>query len=88
MSFGRGTVFPGELLGISSGCSPFLVVMYNPKGNLLGIKNVSNITWRIVKSGATEELKPGSIVPIEKGLSISFDGYPGLEMRFLGYEFK
>ena len=88
MSFGRGTFFPGELLGISSGSSPFLVVMYNQKGNLLGIKNASNITWRIVKSGVTEELKPGSIAPVEKGMSISFDGHPRVEMRFLGYEYK
>lgn len=88
MSFGRGTFFPGELLGISSAFSPLLVIMYNPKGNLLGIKNVSNIIWRIAKSEATEELKPGSVAPIEKGMSISFDGHPGVEMHFLGYEFK
>lgn len=88
ISFGRGTFITGELLGIPSAFSPFLVVMYNPKGNLLGIKNISNITWRIAKAEATEELKPRSIAPIEKGMSISFDGHPGVEMHFLGYEFK
>ena len=87
MSFGRKTFFPGEFVGISSGFSPFLVVMYNQKENLLGIKNVSNIPWRIAKSGVMEELKPGSISPIEKGMYISVDGHPGVEMHFLGFEF-
>lgn len=86
VSFGRGPILPGELLGIPSGMAPFMRIMYNPKTNLLGIKNASGIRWSIARPVGTEELAPGAIAPIEKDMAISFEGHSGIEMRFLGYE--
>lgn len=86
VSFGRGTLLPGEFLGVHTGMASWMRIMYNPKANILGIKNISDIKWRIANPEGTDELEPGCIAPIVKGMLISFEGHPGIEMQFLGYE--
>lgn len=87
LSFGRKTVIPGEFFGFPSGFMPYMVIMYNSKSNILGIKNTSNITWRITKRENTNILKPGSVTAIDNEMVIEFEGHPGTEMHFLGYEY-
>ena len=86
LSFGRGTLIPGEFFGISSRLAPYMKLMYNPKNNSLGIKNISGIKWIITKPATTEDLLPGSVMPIETEMTIEFEGHPEIQMRFMGYE--
>lgn len=86
ISFGRGVTVPGEIFGISSGFMPYMKLMYSPNSNLLGVKNVSNTTWRVTRPEETIELPPESIVPITTGMSVEFKDYPDVCMQFLGYE--
>lgn len=86
LSFGRGITVPGDFFGFSTGLKPYMKIMYNPKKNALGVKNVSNITWVIIRNETTEALAPGSIATIEKNMTIEFEGHPGIEARFMGYE--
>ena len=86
MSFGRGTLIPGEFFGLSTQLTPYMKLMYNPKNNSLGIKNISNIKWLVTKSEETEDLLPGSITPIDAKMTIEFEGHPEIRMRFMGYE--
>ena len=86
LSFGRGTLIPGEFFGFSTQFTPYMKLMYNPKSNSLGIKNISGIKWLITKSEATEVLLPGSIIPIAPEMTIEFEGHPEILLRFMGYE--
>lgn len=86
LSFGRGTLIPGEFFGLSTQLTPYMKLMYNPKNNSLGIKNISNIKWLVTKSEETEDLLPGSITPIDAKMTIEFEGHPEIRMRFMGYE--
>lgn len=87
-AFGRGTTLSGEVLGISSKSSDFMRLMYNPKTNVLGLKNLSNLSWFSTEDGNQKEIIPGKVLLIEDELEITFDGYPDVSMRFLGYEVK
>lgn len=86
ISFGRGFLIPGEFLGLSTQFTPYMKIMYNPKNNSLGVKNLSGIKWIITKSEIPEDLLPGAIMPIDKEMSIEFEGYPGIIMHFIGYD--
>lgn len=88
IAFGRGTTLPGEILGIKLKTPESMRLMYNSKTNALGLKNLSNISWFITKDGNQTEIVPGKVVLIEDGLKLTFDGYPDISMRFLGYETK
>ena len=88
IAFGRGTTLPGEILGIKLKTPEFMRLMYNSKTNALGLKNLSNISWFITKDGNQTEIVPGKVVLIEDGLELTFDGYPDISMKFLGYETK
>lgn len=88
IAFGRGTTLPGEILGIKLKTPESMRLMYNSKTNALGLKNLSNISWFITKDGNQTEIVPGKVVLIEDGLELTFDGYPDISMRFLGYETK
>lgn len=88
ITFGRGTTLPGEILGIKLKTPEFMRLMYNSKTNALGLKNLSNISWFITKDGNQTEIVPGKVVLIEDGLELTFDGYPDISMKFLGYETK
>lgn len=88
IAFGRGTTLPGEILGIKLKTPEFMRLMYNSKTNALGLKNLSNISWFIVENGTQKEIVPGKVVLIEDELALSFDRYPDISMRFLGYETK
>lgn len=87
LSFGRGVLIPGEFFGLSTQLTPYMKLMYNPKSNSLGIKNISGIKWLVTKSETTEDLLPGSITPIASEMTIEFEGHPEILMRFMGYEF-
>ena len=87
LSFGRGVLIPGEFFGLSTQLTPYMKLMYNPKSNSLGIKNISGINWLVTKSEMTEDLLPGSITPIASEMTIEFEGHPEILMRFMGYEF-
>lgn len=54
LSFGRGVLIPGEFFGLSTQFTPYMKLMYNPKSNSLGIKNISGIKWLVTKSETTE----------------------------------
>ena len=86
MSFGRGTLVPGEFFGFSSGVAPYMKIMYNPKSNLLGVKNISGLTWYVAKPETADDLPPGAITSIEPGMAIEFEGHHRIKMSFLGYE--
>ncbi len=86
LSFGRGVLIPGEFLGLSTQLTPYMKLMYNPKNNSLGLKNISGIKWFVTKSETTEDLLPGSITPIVSDMTIELEGHPGVLMRFMGYE--
>ena len=86
ITFGRGTTLPGEILGIKLKTPEFMRLMYNSKTNALGLKNLSNISWFITKDGNQTEIVPGKVVLIEDGLELTFDGYPDISIKFLGYE--
>lgn len=88
IAFGRGTILPGEVLGIKLKTSESMRLMYNSKTNALGLKNLSNISWFITKDGNQTEIVPGKVVLIEDGLELTFDGYSDISMKFLGYETK
>lgn len=88
IAFGRGTTLPGELLGIRSKQFEFMRLMYNSKSNALGLKNLSNISWFITEDGNQKEIVPGKVVLIANDLEITFDGYPGVSAKFVGYEIK
>lgn len=88
IAFGRGTTLPGEILGIKLKTPEFMRLMYNSKTNALGLKNLSNISWFTMENGTQKEIVPGKVVLIENGLELTFDGYPNISMRFLGYETK
>lgn len=88
IAFGRGTTLPGEILGIKLKTPESMRLMYNSRTNALGLKNLSNISWFITKDGNQTEIVPGKVVLIEDGLELTFDGYPDISMRFLGYETK
>lgn len=88
IAFGRGTTLPGELLGIKLKTSECMRLMYNSKINALGLKNLSNISWFIMEDGNQKEIVPGKVVLIEDKLELTFNGYPDISMRFLGYETK
>lgn len=88
IAFGRGTTLPGNILGIHLNTSEFMRLMYNSKTNSLGLKNLSNISWFITADENYKEIIPGKVVLIEDELEITFDGYPDVSMRFLGYEAK
>ena len=61
---------------------------YDPKTNALGLKNLSNISWFITKDGNQTEIVLGKVVLIEDGLELTFDGYPDISMKFLGYAWQ
>ena len=86
LSFGRGTLIPGEFFGLSTRLTPYMKLMYNPKKNLLGLKNISGLKWLVTKAEVTEDLLPGSVTPIAAEMTIEFEGHPEIQMRFLGYE--
>lgn len=88
IAFGRGTTLPGEILGIKLKTPEFMRLMYNSKTNALGLKNLSNISWFTMENGTQKEIVPGKVALIEDGLELTFDGYPDISMRFLGYETK
>lgn len=88
IAFGRGTTLPGELLGIKLKTPDFMRLMYNSKTNALGLKNLSNISWFVTEHGNQKEIVPGKIVLIEDELELTFEGYPDISMKFLGYETK
>ena len=88
ISFGRGTTLPGAILGISAKEPSFMCLMYNSKINALGLKNMSKISWFTMEDGIQKEITPGKVLLIEDGLEITFDGYPDVNMSFLGYEVK
>ena len=88
IAFGRGTTLPGEILGIKSKTPETMRLMYNPKTNALGLKNLGNICWFITEAGNQKAIVPGKVVLIEDGLELTFDGYPDISMKFLGYETK
>lgn len=88
IAFGRGTTLPGEIFGIRSKQLDFMRLMYNSKANVLGLKNLSSISWFIVEDGSQKEILPGKVVLIENGLEIFFDGYPDVSAKFAGYEIK
>lgn len=88
IAFGRGTTLPGEILGIKLKTPEFMRLMYNSKTNALGLKNLSSISWFITENGNQKEIVPGKVVLIEDELELSFDKYPDISMRFLGYETK
>ena len=88
IAFGRGTILPGELFGIKFKTPEFMRLMYNSKTNALGLKNLSNISWFITEDGNQKEIVPGKVVLIKDELELTFDGYPDISMRFLGYETK
>lgn len=88
IAFGRGTTLSGEILGIKLKTPESMRLMYNSKTNVLGLKNLSNISWFITEGGNQKEIVPGKVVLIEDELELTFDGYPGISMRFLGYETK
>lgn len=88
IAFGRGTTLPGEILGIKSKTPETMRLMYNPKTNALGLKNLGNICWFITEDGNQKAIVPGKVVLIEDGLELTFDGYPDISMKFLGYETK
>ena len=75
-------------MGIKSKTPESMRLMYNSKTNALGLKNLSNISWFITKDGNQTEIVPGKVVLIEDRLELTFDGYPDISMRFLGYETK
>ena len=86
IAFGRGTTLSGGILGIHLNTSEFMRLMYNPKTNSLGLKNLSNISWFITADENYKEIIPGKVVSIKDELEITFDRYPDVFMRFLGYE--
>lgn len=88
IAFGRGTTLPGELLGIKLKTPESMRLMYNSKTNALGLKNLSNISWFITEDGNQKEIVPSKVVLIKDELELTFDGYPDISMRFLGYETK
>lgn len=88
IAFGRGTILPGEILGIKLKTSEFMRLMYNSKTNALGLKNLSNISWFLMENGNQKEIVPGKVVLIEDELEVTFDGYPDISVKFLGYEAK
>ena len=88
IAFGRGTTLPGEILGIKLKTPEFMRLMYNSKTNALGLKNLSSISWFITENGNQKEIVPGKVVLIEDELELSFEKYPDISMRFLGYETK
>lgn len=88
ITFGRRTTLPGEILGIKLKTHEFMRLMYNSKTNALGLKNLSNISWFTMENGTQKEIVPGKVALIEDGLELTFDGYPDISMRFLGYETK
>lgn len=88
IAFGRGTTLQGEILGIHLKSSEFMRLMYNSKTNALGLKNLSNISWFAMENDNQKEIAPGKVVLIEDELKITFDGYPDVSARFLGYEVK
>lgn len=88
IAFGRGTTLPGEILGIKLKTPEFMRLMYNSKTNALGLKNLSNISWFTMENGTQKEIVPGKVALIEDALELTFDGYPDISMRFLGYETK
>lgn len=88
IAFGRGTTLPGEILEIKLKTPEFMRLMYNSKTNALGLKNLSNISWFTMENGTQKEIVPGKVALIEDGLELTFDGYPDISMRFLGYETK
>lgn len=88
IAFGRGTTLPGELLGVKLKTPESMRLMYNSKSNALGLKNLSNISWFITEDENQKEIVPGKVVLIKDELELTFDGYPDISMRFLGYETK
>ena len=88
ITFGRGTILPGEIFGIKLKTPESMRLMYNSKINALGLKNLGNISWFVTEDGNQREIVPGKVVLLEEELELTFDGYPGISMRFLGYEKK
>ena len=86
MAFGRGALVPGEFFGVSSTFKPFMRIVYNRKSNMLGIKNISSIRWHVTADDTKSTLLPGSVIPITGKMTIEFEGYPGVEAQFLGFD--
>ncbi len=86
ISFGRGTVLTGEILGIPCRGSAFMKIVYKAGTNTLGIRNMSGIVWTVMTDREVNELLPGQAAPVTAGMRISFAGHPEAAMRFLGYE--
>ena len=54
------------------------LVVANPKDkNLFGIKNLSNLSWKVnLPNGSQKPLVPGAVVPITKGFVIECTNNP------------
>ena len=86
ISFGRGILVPGEFFGFSSRFTSYMKIMYNPKSNLLGVKNVSSLTWHVAKPETAADLPTGVIISIGSVMTIEFEGRHRIKMSsFLGY---
>ena len=86
MAFGRGSLVPGEFFGVLSNFKPFMRIMYNRKSNTLGIKNISSIRWHVTADDVKSILFPVSVMPIAGIMTIEFEGHPGVEAQFLGFD--
>ena len=87
ISFGRGTILTGDIVGVGRDQGDLMKLMYNSRSNSLGLKNLSSLDWHILKNGSFEKtVHPDSIAVIQKDIEIEFENYPEVTMRFLGYE--
>lgn len=86
ISFGRGTVLTGEVLGIPCRGAAFMKIVYKAGTNTLGIRNMSGIAWTVSTDQEENELLPGQAAPLEADMRIFFAGHPEAVMKFLGYE--
>lgn len=85
LTFGRGTLAPGAMVGSPPRFKPSMRLVFSAKRNLLGLRNLSSVPWTVTGEGGTSSVAPGKVATIEEGLSIRFDGFPTIEMRFVGY---
>lgn len=88
ISFGRGTVIAGQILGIKQKSIEFMKLQYNLKENALGLRNLSDLTWIVRDNSGTdcEEICPGAIMRVKSGLVVSFKEIPDITMTFIGFE--
>lgn len=77
-AFRRGRILLGEILGIRFKRPEFMRLMHNSKLNVLGLKNLSNISWFMTEGGNQKETVPGKVVLIEEELEITVDRYPDI----------